>query len=633
MIFHQNRNGVGKMKVCCGKWGLKRYYGLGIILLLFAFPVSTFPQQKKQSIDTLAVEKNKQLVLPDSLKLKGILINTTIQDSATKLKQIFKSDSTFDILQNFKPDYSNLEVKIEINNGAPYAKSQQVMLNLTAPQATEMMLGNSEDLSGSQWEPFQPYKNWTLSEQDGSQKVYFCVRYPDSTLSKTIFDEIILSSTPPVANFRVTPDSGIANETFFTFDATEITHSFDIFLRWDWDDDGKFDTDWSSTKQEMHQYRFGGGPRRIRLEVKDTGGWVVSATKEIVVYSRPYPDFTYSQDFVEPLKITFDASSSGDYEDGNNLQYRWDCNADSVWDSDWSTDKTITFKFDLINEVQVMVEAKDSQGLTNTYTLPVVNKFNDMVFVPAGDFIMGSNMFEIDERPVHEVYLDDFWIDKYPVTNQKYAEFLNEFVDKYPQREPDIAQFIDLSGQESKILYDAGKYVANSLYKHHPVVNVTWYGADAYCRFYNKRLPTEAEWEKAARGTDARIYAWGDVADSSSANYWNSGDPFDDNTTPVGFYNGQNYKGFHTSNSPSYFGAYDMGGNVKEWVFDWYLRNYYSQTPKVNPTGPQTGTRKVVRGGGYLFHVENLRVTYRYAMLPEKSANFIGFRCLKSLPK
>ncbi len=328
-----------------------------------------------------------------------------------------------------------------------------------------------------------------------------------------------------------------------------------------------------------------------------------------------------------------DDEKSGDYEDGNNLRYRWDLNADSLWDSDWSTEKTITHTFEPFDEITVRVEAKDSQGLTNVVASKVVNSFYDMIFVPAGDFIMGHNEFEIDERPAHEVSLDAFWIDKYPVTNKRYVDFLNEFVAKYPERQPDIARFIDLSERNSRISYEAGNYIVISEYDNHPVVNVTWFGAEAYCQFYDKRLATEAEWEKAARGTDERIYAWGNTVDSSWANYWDSSDPFEYNTTPVVFYNGQNYKGFQTNDSKSFFGAFDMSGNVKEWVADWYLRNYYLQSPQINPQGPVSGEKKVLRGGGYLFHPDQLRVTFRYAMPPERSANFIGFRCVKSIAK
>jgi len=621
------------MKNFIGKKGISGSCVLGITVLTLIFPLSNFPQDKNQTIHTQIINKNKQQARPDSSQLKIAPHDISKQDSTRQIMFPARQDTTIDFLPKIKPDYSNLTLKIEINDGLQYTKSKEVVLNLIAPQATEMVLGNKEDLSDGQWESFQPDKKWVLTDKDENKAVYFRVRYPDSTLSRIIFDEIILNSSPPVIKFQVIPDSGIAGETLFSFDATECSHSFDILLRWDWDDDGHFDTDWSHAKEEGYRYRLGGGRKRVRLEIKDNRGWIVSTTKEIIVYSRPHPDFSYTQDFTEPLKITSDASGSGDYEDGNNLQYRWDLNADSLWDSEWSMDKTITHVFEPFDEILVSVEARDSQGLTNIFTSKIVNSFNDMVYIPAGEFTMGNDEYELDERPAHVVFVDDFWIDKYLVTNKEYADFLNEFINKYPEREPDIPRFIDLSDEDSRIRYEVGEYLSNHIYRNHPVVNVTWYGAEAYCQFYGKRLPSEAEWEKAARGTDERIYAWGSTVDSSRANYWNSGDPFDDNTTPVGFYNGQYYEGFQTNDSPSFFGVYDMGGNVKEWGLDWYLRNYYSQSPKFNPPGPSEGMKKVVRGGGYLFHPDQLRVTFRYAVPPEKSTNFIGFRCVKSFAK
>lgn len=613
------------MKISRGLWGIVKVISMGIIVLSFILPFSIFPQQNTQVIDTLTVRKRENSI--------PALTDTTIQDSTKQLRNIAKQDTVLNIFPNIKPDYSNFPLIIQINDGQEYARSSDVSLNLIATQAQEMMLGNKDDLSDGQWEPFQAFRKWKLAEEDGNQSVYFRVRYPDSALSKIVSDEIFLSSTPPVAKFQVTPDSGIAGETWFSFDATESTHQFDILLRWDWDSDGQFDSDWSQSKEEVYQYRFGGGKKEIRLEVKDNSGWIVTTAKEIIVYSRPYPDFSYTQDFEDPLKIIFDASASGDYEDGNHLQYRWDLNADSLWDRDWSSDKKLIHKFEPFDEIMVTVEAKDSQGLTKIFSSKVKNSYYNMVFVPAGDFLMGHNEFEIDERPAHEVFLDAFWIDKYPVTNKKYTDFLNEFVAKHPERQPEISRFIDLSDENSKISYDSGKYLVIPEYDKHPVVNVKWYGADVFCQFYGKRLPTEAEWEKAARGTDQRIYAWGNMVDSSWANYWDSGDPYEDNTTPVGFYNGQNYKGFQTNDNQSFYGIYDMGGNIKEWISDWYARNYYSQSPKINPEGPRSGEKKVVRGGGYLFHTDNLRVTFRYAMLPERSSNFIGFRCVKSIAK
>lgn len=606
-------------------------YGLFFLIIFFLiFFKLIFPQFLTQAFGQPVNQDPLNLLNPDSTLSFASPRDTTKKDSSAFLQSFASTDTTTELLPNIKLDYASLEVKLEINTDEQYTKSREVRLSLISPYAREILIGNEPDLSDGKWEPFQSPKSWILQGEDGFQTVYFQARYPDNSVSSVVFDQIILDSTSPVAHFDVKPDSGIAGETTFFFDATQSSHNFDLLLRWDWEDDGVFDTEWSVSKQAMNLYRLGGGRKTVRLEVKDSGGWQVSVTKNIHVFSRPYPDFRYVQDSLDPLKIKFDASPSGDYEDGNELLYRWDIDADSVWDTEWSSSQSIEKHFEPFVEKSVILAARDRDGLTNTFQQKIHNNYKEMIYIPAGSFFMGHGDFALDERPIHEIFLDDYWINKYQVTNKEYADFLNEYIDNYPEKDAEISTFINLSTQDSKLFREAGNYVASYGYENHPVVNVTWHGADVYCRFYEKRLPTEAEWEKAARGTDQRLYAWGDSVDSSRANYWDSGDPFDNDTTPVGYYNGQSYSGFHTSNSPSFFGVHDMGGNVREWMSDWYLWNYYSQSPTTNPKGSINGTKKVVRGGGYLFHSNNLRATARYSMPPDRSSSFTGFRCVKS---
>ena len=281
-------------------------------------------------------------------------------------------------------------------------------------------------------------------------------------------------------------------------------------------------------------------------------------------------------------------------------------------------------------ELQEMLypEKTDSaQAATDSLAKMPVKDFSEMVRVPGGNFIMGYDDGEFDERPVRTVFLDEYWIDKYPVTNAQYAVFLNGYVKKFPNDTAKISDFFDEN--ISHIHRDGEQFVVDAKFSHHPVVGVTWFGAQAYAEFYLKKLPTEAQWEKAARGTDGRIFPWGNEIDSSRANYWASGDPFEPETTPVGFFNGEDYQGFQTSDAKSVYGCYDMVGNVREWVADWYQWDYYATGKKINPSGPETGEKKVVRGGGYLFHADQLRATFRYALEPDQAASFIGFRCMR----
>lgn len=262
--------------------------------------------------------------------------------------------------------------------------------------------------------------------------------------------------------------------------------------------------------------------------------------------------------------------------------------------------------------------------------------YGDYLHVPEGEFQMGDNFNEgtPDEKPVHTVYLSNYYIGKYQITNN------------------DFKKFIDDSGYSTKRYWGAGSYGEcgksplywyNETYRgggitgneDFPVTGVTWYEANAYCSWLSEktskyyRLPTEAEWEKAARGTDQRKYPWGNTLDGSYANYDNSGDPFD-NLTPVGFYDGETHGNFSTHNNASPYGVFDMAGNVWDWCFDWYDSEYYSISPTNNPKGPTMGKIKAIRGGSWRSVTSSLRSAKRSGNNPPtRRAPTLGFRCVR----
>jgi formylglycine-generating enzyme required for sulfatase activity len=224
-----------------------------------------------------------------------------------------------------------------------------------------------------------------------------------------------------------------------------------------------------------------------------------------------------------------------------------------------------------------------------------------MVSIPAGEFTMGSPDGDPDERPAHKVHVDAFSMDVYEVTVRQYAEFLQST----GIRSPSDWQTMN-----------------RPAYQKRPVANVDWEDAAAYCKWAGKRLPTEAEWEKAARGTDGRLYPWGnDPPTPLHANYGKTGSNSHGTLAPVGM--------LEDGKSP--YGIYDMAGNVWEWVSDWYDDDYYKNSPSQNPTGPPKGGFKVIRGGSWNSNQRNLRSSDRYWDPPSfRSLYFPGFRCAKT---
>jgi sulfatase modifying factor 1 len=270
------------------------------------------------------------------------------------------------------------------------------------------------------------------------------------------------------------------------------------------------------------------------------------------------------------------------------------------------------------------VDAKDTGE--NDVFLPIIMKpydppeLSNMVYIAAGEFQMGceeanpNEACRSDELPIHTVYLDAYYIGKFETTTNEFVQFLNWKGNN------------DCSGHECVDIYayrihlQDGKFVVDNGFEDHPVYEVSWYAADEYCKASGGRLPTEAEWEKAARGSsDTRMFPWGNqMPNCTLANFHECLY----SPTTVGSYPA----------GASSYGVMDMSGNVSEWVNDIYDNRYYYDSPYSNPAGPTPGTwpveYRVYRGGRVGYDWQGIRVAYRMNGLPDNNYSETGFRCV-----
>ncbi len=261
---------------------------------------------------------------------------------------------------------------------------------------------------------------------------------------------------------------------------------------------------------------------------------------------------------------------------------------------------------------------------------------DEWVTIPAGEFLFGLH----NKR---EIIAHDYEIMRTPVTNAQWAAYLNQALAEGTLKMGDEGVMVDYPGEPyhggkheieigpgaylvyplealgAKVVYENGKFVVKEGFANHPATFVTWFGAWAYCQSVGGRIPTEAEWEKAARGTDGRPYPWGWEITHAHANYYKSRDPFEEywgglgETTPVGFYNGQTYLGFHTEDAASPYGVYDMAGNVWEWVSDDIEETH----------------QRILKGGSFTDYDIDNRAVWRNFAPPEFSGPTVGLRCVR----
>lgn len=261
----------------------------------------------------------------------------------------------------------------------------------------------------------------------------------------------------------------------------------------------------------------------------------------------------------------------------------------------------------------ILLNPNDEHCKKNSeYCLQKLIPIDNMVYIESDTFLMGSNEGEINEAPEHEVFLKGYYIDKFEVTNLEYSIFLN--IKKISV--DSVSYWINIDDEHCKLISIEGWYIPVKGYENFPVVEVSWYGANAYAEWLGKRLPTEAEWENAAKGgkySANNLYSGCSIADSIAIYRNNSN--FEICT--VG------------SKKPNELGIFDMSGNAWEWCLDWYMPNFYYISPKDNPVVINDTDFKVLKGGGCASFETNLRPQYRNYFYPEETQKSFGFRCVR----
>ena len=258
---------------------------------------------------------------------------------------------------------------------------------------------------------------------------------------------------------------------------------------------------------------------------------------------------------------------------------------------------------------------RDASGVSDLFSFQVTfkNGFTiETISVAGGTFEMGSEDGAVNEKPIHEVTLSSFEISKYEITNGQYADYINA-INANANGSVGSVEYLDIASSSSKISHNGSQFVVGAGKAHDPVIDVSWYGAKAYCEYYGGRLPTEAEWEFAARG-----------GNSSGGSTYSGSNTIDD----VAWYSGNSGGATHPvgTKNANEIGLHDMTGNVWEWCNDWYGSDYYMDSPSSNPQGPASGTFRVNRGGSWSSGAINCRIAFRSFSGPADTFSSLGFR-------
>jgi len=456
-----------------------------------------------------------------------------------------------------------------------------------------------------------PYNySWNTSNESIGNYTLKATSYDNKGSSKSTEIDIELiegsgGGHAPIAAFSATPTSGTAPLTVNFTDESENNPT-----SWLWDfGDGN-----TSTQQNPSHIYSSAGQYTISLLVEnEEGSNTEIKTSYIIVNTNPNaPIAAFSASptsGTEPLTVNFTDESENNptnwqwnFGDGNIIYHQ---NPTHTYNSDGSY--TVSLK--VSNE-----DGSDTEIKTNFIIIETGGADLEWVYVSGINFQMGSNDGQADEQPIHTVYVNSFEMTKFEITNLQYCDFLNSIGCNSNGSHND-EEYIDMDASDCEINYIEGGFVPESGKTDFPVIQVSWYGAKAYSQWAGGRLPTEAEWEFAARGGNLE----------SSTSYAGS-----NNIDNVAWYNGNCEEHTHQVGTkvPNELGLYDMSGNAWEWCNDWYNSDYYSNSPQNNPQGPPSGNSRVLRGGSWINPASSCQVVNRNNGNGDPSRS-IGFRIVR----
>jgi len=584
------------------------YQGLYLVVLKNIDPWSSkekLAQQAEKLLAPTAIEDlngifiSSLTVIKDNRLLKD-QIKANISGEMTVEKQYVSKiiDNRTKFIYLIKLNVAPLKKSLTASTSYTQKTSNDLVLNLLDDYGYKAKLQTagipSIEIKNIDFEVTSSQDVISSSNNTSNRRQQQIIRMGNTNLSR--IDEDIKQLQRNLINRSTYLKQTIETKTNISYDANRIENSIDKALSY-------FDDQLDELKNKLIAAKEGEIISRYNVNVTVEGIPEQDiAQTGIDIYKQLKSSYSKVEQFIRETKVMNNMLVSDKTGRGQDI-YR---EVEKIWLYPVAGDNdnfmlTVVAKFKITALKSSGTTAKKSKSKT----------YPNMIYVAGGTFMMGSNDRN-DEKPIHKVYVKNFYMDKYEVTNTQFCQFINE---KSNQSDGGKT-WLNIKSKYCKIVKQSGRYVPVSGYANHPVIMVTWYGARAYANWVGKRLPTEAEWEYAACGGNK----------SKGHKYSGSRDVGD-----VAWYSGNSDNKIHTvgTKQPNELGLYDMSGNVWEWCADWYGNNYYSKSPYENPTGPSSGDYRVLRGGSWSSDAYSMRCANRSNINPNDGYYIIGFRCVR----